>query len=317
MIQPERTERNRMMFEGSAVALITPFTDDGINFSALEKLIDFHIQAQTECILVCGTTGESPTLSHSEHKELVKYSANYLRSARGKNRYPLLMAGTGSNSTREALELTRSAKADGVDVCLQVTPYYNKPTQAGLLHHFRTLAREVDIPQVIYNIQGRTGVNVNLETTIELAKEPNIIGVKEASGNITQISETCRLTPDDFYIWSGDDGLTLPILSVGGKGVISVTANIIPGDVREMVHSYLQGNHAKALQLHRKMSELNKALFIETNPIPVKTAVSLLSRSPKTGLPHGGPLRSPLVPMSPGNEDKLKKALIEYGLPVE
>ncbi len=309
-------ERNITMFKGVAVALVTPFTEEGIDYSALEKLIDFHVNAGTECILVCGTTGESPTLSHAEHKQLVKRSADYLRSVRGNNSFPLLMAGTGSNSTREALELTKSAKEDGADVCLQVTPYYNKPTQAGLLYHFQTLAREIDIPQVIYNIQGRTGVNVNLETTIQLAEEKNIIGVKEASGNITQISETCRLTPDDFFVWSGDDGITLPVLSVGGHGVISVSANIIPQDVRAMVHAYLQGNQREALQWHRKMSQLNKTLFIETNPIPIKTAVSLLGRNPKSGLPHCGPLRPPLVPMAPENEQKLIKAMSEYGLPV-
>ncbi|MBN2326483.1 MAG: 4-hydroxy-tetrahydrodipicolinate synthase [Candidatus Omnitrophica bacterium] len=302
------------MFKGVAVALITPFTDSGIDFKALEKLIDFHIKAQTECILLCGTTGESPTLSHAEHKELIKYSAQYLKSARAGGRFPLLMAGTGSNSTREAFELTQAAKEDGADLCLQVTPYYNKPTQTGLLRHFQTLAREVDIPQVIYNIQGRTAVNVNLETTLELAREPNIIGVKEASGNITQISETCRLTPGDFFVWSGDDALTLPILSVGGHGVISVSANIIPGDVRRMVHHYLEGDIAQALQEHQKMSALNTAMFIETNPIPVKTAVNLLSQSPDSGLPYCGPMRLPLCDMAPGNVDKLKKSLIEYGL---
>ncbi|MGC9329466.1 MAG: 4-hydroxy-tetrahydrodipicolinate synthase [Candidatus Hinthialibacter sp.] len=303
-----------MMFKGVAVALITPFTDTGLNFQALEKLLDFHIRAQTECILLCGTTGESPTLSHAEHKELIKYSAQYLESARVHGRFPLLMAGTGSNSTREALELTQAAKEDGADLCLQVTPYYNKPTQNGLLQHFRTLAREIDIPQVIYNIQGRTAVNVNLETTLELTQEPNIIGVKEASGNLTQISETCRLTPDDFFVWSGDDALTLPVLSVGGHGVISVSANLIPADVRSMVHHYLEGDMSQALQEHRRMSALNKAMFIETNPIPVKTAVNLLSQSPNSGLPYSGPMRLPLCDMTPGNIDKLKTCLIEYGL---
>ncbi len=304
------------MFRGVAVALVTPFSQGGIDFQALEKLIDFHVAAQTECILVCGTTGESPTLSHPEHKQLVKHSVEYLRSVRGNQPYPLLMAGTGSNSTKEALDLTQSAKKDGVDLCLQVTPYYNKPTQAGLLHHFRTLAREVDIPQVIYNIQGRTGVNVNLETTLALAKEKNIIGTKEASGNLTQISETCRLAPDDFYVWSGDDALTLPVLAVGGHGVISVTANLIPRDVRSLVHSYLQGDIKTALSFHQKMSDLNKVLFVETNPIPVKTAVSKLSQSPGSGLPHCGLFRSPLVPLAPENEQKLFRAMREYGLPV-
>ncbi len=304
------------MFEGSAVALITPFTENGINFGALEKLIDFHVLAETECILVCGTTGESSTLTHSEHKELIKHSAAYLKSVRGDKQFPLLMAGSGSNNTREALDLTKAAQEDGADISLQITPYYNKPTQPGLLYHFQTLAREIDIPQVVYNIQSRTGINVSLETMVELAHEKNIIGVKEASGDINQISEVCRLTPDDFYVWSGDDGLTLPLLAVGGKGVISVSANIIPKDVRAMVHAYLKGDHAEALRLHRKMTPLNKAMFIETNPIPVKTAVSILSESPETGLPHCGLFRPPIVPLTAPSEVILRSAMRDYGLPV-
>lgn len=304
------------MFEGSAVALITPFRDNQIDFEAVKKLIDFHFAAQTECILVCGTTGESATLSHDEHKELIRFSSEYVRAKRGSNRYPLLMAGTGSNNTKEALDLTHSAKNSGADLSLLISPYYNKPTQDGLLLHFQTIAREVDIPQVPYNIQGRTGVNINVETMVKLAEEKNIIGVKEASGNLTQISEICRLTPDDFTVWSGDDGLTLPILAVGGKGAISVSANIVPKDVRAMVHAYLQGDHKTALQHHFKMSELNKALFYETNPIPVKTAVNLLSKSKDYGLPYCGHFRLPMTPMTPANEEKMKKVLREYGLPL-
>ncbi|MGI6454760.1 MAG: 4-hydroxy-tetrahydrodipicolinate synthase [bacterium] len=301
------------MFQGSAVALITPFTKDGIDYRALEQLIDFQANAGTECILVCGTTGESSTMSHEEHKEVIRFSAEYIRSSRGQNQFPLLMAGTGSNNTREALELTRAAHQYGADISLQITPYYIKPTQAGILHHFRTLAREIPIPQIIYNIKGRTGVNVEISTTVELAREPNIIGVKEASGDITQISDTVRLTPDDFYVWSGDDGLTLPILAVGGRGVISVTANIAPKEIRALVHSYLEGKIEKALEWHQKLADINSKLFIETNPIPVKTAANMLSRNSTYGIPDCGEFRSPMVPMSPKNEEILAAALRNFG----
>ncbi|MDX9754251.1 MAG: 4-hydroxy-tetrahydrodipicolinate synthase [bacterium] len=304
------------MFEGSAVALITPFRDDKIDFKALEQLIDFHCKAETECVLVCGTTGESATLSHEEHKALIRFCADYIRDKRGSNPYPLLMAGTGSNNTREAMELTESAKLYGADCALLISPYYNKPTQGGLLAHFRAIARAVDIPQIPYNIQSRTGVNIEVDTLVELSQEKNIIGVKEASGNLAQISEIIRRTDESFLVWSGDDGLTLPILALGGKGVISVSANIIPTDVRALVHAFLQGNAAEALRLHQKMAILNKVLFIETNPIPVKTAVNLLSAAPDYGLPHCGDLRLPMTPMGLANQEILKKALADYGLPV-
>ncbi len=305
-----------MLFEGTGVALVTPFKGDAINFQALETLIDFHAQAKTECIVVCGTTGESATLSHDEHKQLIKHAAEYIRSIRGNETYPLLMAGTGSNNTKEALELTQAAKEYGADCILLISPYYNKPTQAGLLHHFQRLAREVDIPQVPYNIQGRTGVNISIDTMVELAQEKNIVGVKEASGNLSQISEVVRRTPDDFYVWSGDDGLTLPVLSVGGKGVISVSANIVPQDMRALVHAFLQGNAQEALKIHQKLSPLNAAMFLETNPIPIKTAVNLLSQNAEFGLPHCGELRSPLVSLTSDHEKTLLTILKEYGLPI-
>ena len=304
------------MFEGSAVALITPFQNEKIDFKALEQLIDFHFEAQTECILVCGTTGESATLTHEEHKAIIRYSVEYIRAKRGTNPYPLLMAGTGSNNTREALELTLSAKAAGADCSLLISPYYNKPTQKGLLAHFRMIAREVDIPQVVYNIQSRTGVNIAVDTMVELAQEKNIVGVKEASGDIAQISEVIRRCPPEFMVWSGDDGLTLPILALGGKGVISVSANIIPKDVRAMVYAYLQGNPKEALRYHQKMSVLNKTLFLETNPIPVKTAVNMLSRSPEYGLPYSGELRLPMTSLSAEHEKTLSEVLLAYGLPI-
>jgi len=304
------------MFEGSAVALIAPFRNGGVDYNALERLIDFHVKAETECILVCGTTGESATLSHQEHKDIIRHAAQYVRSVRGGNRYPLLMAGSGSNNTKEALDLTQAAKDLGADVALLISPYYNKPTQQGLLQHYRTIAREVDIPQVPYNIQSRTGVNIAVDTIIELAQEKNIIGVKEASGDLGQISEIARRAPEGFKVWSGDDGLTFPILSIGGAGVISVSANIIPKDVRAMVHAYLKGNLSEALRLHRRMAALNKILFVETNPAPVKTAVNLLSRNPDYGLPHCGELRLPMVPLLPANEEKLVKVMREYGLSI-
>ncbi|MEW6235935.1 MAG: 4-hydroxy-tetrahydrodipicolinate synthase [Candidatus Omnitrophota bacterium] len=304
------------MFEGSAVALIAPFHNGAVDYIALERLIDFHAKAETECILVCGTTGESATLSHQEHKDIIGHAAQYVRSVRGGNRYPLLMAGSGSNNTKEALDLTQAAKDLGADVALLISPYYNKPTQQGLLQHYRTIAREVDIPQVPYNIQSRTGVNISVDTIVELAQEKRIIGVKEASGDLGQISEIARRAPEGFKVWSGDDGLTLPILAVGGAGVISVSANIIPKDVRALVHAFLRGDFAEALRLHRRMAALNKILFVETNPAPIKTAVNLLSRNPEYGLPHCGELRLPMVPLQRENEDKLIKVMREYGLSI-
>lgn len=304
------------MFEGSAVALITPLKEDRIDFGALDRLMDFHFEAGTDCILVCGTTGESATLTHGEHKQIIRHSADYVRAKRGADRFPLLMAGTGSNSTREALDLTLAAKESGADCALLISPYYNKPTQKGLLEHFRTIAREADIPQILYNIKGRTGVNIETPTMVELSAEPNIVGVKEASGDLNQVSEVARLCGEDFSVWSGEDALNLPILSVGGKGVVSVTANIAPREMRAMVRAYLEGRTGEALALHRKLTPLNQILFIETNPIPVKTAVNLLSRSPENGLPHCGGFRMPMTPMSAGNEESLKNALAVYGFSV-
>lgn len=301
------------MFEGSAVALVTPFREGKVDYVSLEKLIDFHVAAGTECILVCGTTGESATLSHDEHKQVIKHSVDYVKAKRGDRKYPLLMGGTGSNSTAEAVDLTASAKEAGADLVLLVSPYYNKPTQAGLLEHFRTTAREVDIPQVVYNIQSRTAVNVSTDTLMELAQEPNIIGVKEASGNVAQISDVIRRCPKGFYVWSGDDGMTLPLLALGGHGVISVIANIAPRETSRMVHDFLEGRVEQARAMHHKMAPLVKALFIETNPIPVKTAVNILSHNPQYGLAPAGEFRLPLVEMSPANRAILERELRAFG----
>jgi len=302
-----------IMFTGSAVALVTPFKEHAVDFPALEKLIDFHVTAETECIVVCGTTGESSTQSHEEHKRVIRFATDYLKARRGSNKFPLLMAGTGSNNTAEAMDLTIFAKEAGADCALQITPYYNKPTQKGLLEHFRTLAREVDIPQVVYNIQSRCGVNVSTEVMVELAQEPNIIGVKEASGNIGQMSDVIRLCPEDFYVWSGDDGMTLPLLALGGKGVISVVANIAPRETSKMVHDFLEGRVEDARAIHHKMTPLVKSLFIETNPIPVKTAVNILSANPEYGLPHCGGFRLPMTDMSPQNREIIERELRAFG----
>lgn len=305
------------MFHGSAVALVTPFKNNAIDYIALEQLIEFHVKAETECIVICGTTGESATLTHAEHRELIERSTAIIKEKRGSNRYPLMMAGTGSNNTQEALELTTHAKNAGADCVLLISPYYNKPTPHGILKHFQTLANEVDIPQVVYNIQSRTGINISTDVMVELAKEKNIIGVKEASGNICQMSDVACRCGDDFMVWSGDDSMTLPLLAVGGHGVISVTANIVPGDMRAMVHAYLNGNHQEALQIHRKLAELSSTLFIETNPVPVKTACNILSESPGYGLPHCGEFRLPMTEMLPQNLEALKRAMKSYGLPVQ
>ncbi len=301
------------MFTGSAVALITPFKDGAIDYPALEKLIDFQIVGGTECVLVCGTTGESATMDHDEHKEVIKHSVDYIKEKRGNKKYPLLMAGTGSNSTAEALDLTAFAKEAGADCALLVNPYYNKPTQRGLLEHFRKIAREVDIPQIVYNIQGRTAVNVATETMVELAAEPNIIGVKEASGNINQMGDVIRLCPDDFYVWAGDDNMTFPLVALGGKGVISVIANIAPKETSQMVHDLIEGRIAEARAMHYKMAPLVKALFVETNPIPIKTAVNILHGNPEYGLPHAGEFRLPMTDLAPSSREVLERELKSFG----
>ncbi|MCM8799513.1 MAG: 4-hydroxy-tetrahydrodipicolinate synthase [Candidatus Omnitrophica bacterium] len=290
------------MFKGSIVAIVTPFKDGKFDEKTFRSLIEFHIKNKTSAIVPCGTTGESATLSFEEHKKVVEIS---VEQARG--RIPII-AGTGSNSTQEAIMLTRHAEKAGADASLQVSPYYNKPTQKGLYEHFKAIAESVRIPIILYNISSRTAVNIEPETVAKLANDcRNIIGIKEASGNLDQISRIKLLCPQDFVILSGDDALTLPILAIGGKGVISVVANIVPADVAEMISEFEKGNLKRAQQLHFKLLPLIKALFIETNPIPIKTAMGILGLcSPE--------LRLPLCSMEPQNVEKLKKALKDYGL---
>ena len=290
------------MFQGSFVALITPFRNGKVDEDRLRELVEFHIKNGTNGLVPCGTTGESPTLSHEEHKRVIKIVIEQAR-----RRIPVI-AGTGSNSTAEALDLTLNAKESGADASLLLCPYYNRPTQRGMYLHFKEIAAKVNIPIIIYNIPSRTGVNLEPQTLANLNSScPNIVGVKEASGNLDQVSMIIKLCSKDFCVLSGDDSLTLPIMSVGGKGVISVVANILPGETAEMVGKFLKGDIEETRQLHYKLFPLVRALFIETNPIPLKTAMALLKRDT-------GELRLPLAPMSEENLTKLKKAMQDYGL---
>ena len=286
------------MFKGSIVALVTPFANGKVDEKKLRELVEFHVQAGTYAISPCGTTGESPTLSHEEHKRVIEIVVEQA------NRRVPVIAGTGSNATEEALDLTRHAKKAGANGTLIVCPYYNKPTQPGLIQHFDVLAK-VGIPIVLYNIPGRTGINMAPETVAELSKRETIVAIKEAAGSLDQVSQILSLC--HITVLSGDDSLTLPMMAIGAKGVISVAANIVPRDVREMTEHALQGRWEKARALHYKLFNLCKALFIETNPIPIKTAMK------EMGLLNGD-LRLPLCPMEPKNAAKLHESLIAYGL---
>lgn len=288
-------------FEGSIVAMVTPFRDGKVDEPKIRELVEFHVKNGTDAIVPCGTTGESPTLSHAEHKRVVEVT---IEAAAG--RVPVV-AGTGSNSTAEAIDLTQHAKKAGADGVLMVCPYYNKPTQAGLIAHYTAVAAAVDIPIIMYNIPGRTGVNMLTETVAALAELPNIVGMKEASGSLEQMTEVISLCGDRLTVVSGDDTLTLPLMAVGGTGVISVVANIVPKETAEMTRAALNGDWKRAKELHLRLFPLCKAMFYETNPIPVKTAMQLLGRL-------NGEVRLPLCPMSQANRDKLQKALRAYGL---
>ena len=289
------------MFRGSIAALVTPFKNGRIDEDAFRELIEFQINGGTSAIVPCGTTGESATLDFEEHKKVVDIAVNAV-----KKRIPVI-AGTGGNSTSEAIELTRHAKKAGVDATLQVTPYYNKPSQEGLYRHFRAIAEAVPLPQVLYNVPGRTGVNMLPETVARLAELKEIVAVKEASGNLVQMAEILSLAGEKITLLSGDDNLTLPVLAIGGRGVISVVANIEPADTANMINEWEKGNIEEAKRLYYKMLPLCQAMFYETNPVPVKTSLALMGKI-------GEELRLPLAPLSQGNLEKLKKALRDYGL---
>jgi len=289
------------MFKGAMVALVTPFKGVKVDEGGLRTLIEFQIKNGTEGIVPCGTTGESATLSHEEHERVIEITIEAVA-----RRVPVI-AGTGSNNTIEAIRLTRHAEKAGADGALLITPYYNKPTQEGMYQHYRKVAEETDIPLMLYNVPGRTSVNLLPETIGRLAQIKNIVGIKEASGSLQQISDVIKLCPETFSVLSGDDFVTFPLLAVGGKGVISVTANVVPGDVANLCKSFERGDYAEARRLHYQLLPLNNAMFFETNPIPVKTALGLMGKiSPE--------LRLPLSPMSAANLEKLKKVMREYGL---
>lgn len=288
------------MFTGAMVALVTPFQDGEIDYQTLDELIEFQMENGIDAIVPVGTTGESPTLSHEEHKEVI---GRIVEAVDGN--VPVI-AGTGSNSTAEAIELTAYAKKVGADASLQVTPYYNKPTQEGFYEHFKAIAEEVDLPMVLYNIPGRCGAGMTPETIARLAEIENIVAIKEATGSLDQASEIAIRC--DITIISGDDSLTLPLASVGGKGVISVVANIVPADVKAMTDLILEGDLSSARQWHKKLFALCKnMLTLATNPIPIKAAMAMLNMAPEE-------LRLPMTPLEETKRAILKQTLIDYGL---
>lgn len=289
------------LFKGSGVAIVTPFNDQGVDFKKLEELLEWHIQSGTDAVIVCGTTGEASTMSEQERKETIKFTVDVVQK-----RIPVI-AGTGTNNTAASVNMSKWAEGIGVDGLLIITPYYNKTTQKGLVEHFKAIATSVTVPIIVYNVPGRTGMNITPKTLKQLCDFNNIIAVKEASGNISQIAEIKALCRDRLDIYSGNDDQIIPILSLGGIGVISVVANIIPKDVHDMCELYLAGKCKEALELQLDSLALTNSLFIETNPIPVKTAMNLLD------MKVGG-LRLPLCDMTEANLEVLKKELKNYGL---
>ncbi len=289
------------MFRGSIVAIVTPFKDGQVDEEGYRGLIEEQIENGTSAIVPCGTTGESATLSMEEHARVIDIAVSAVNK-----RVPVI-AGAGGNSTQEAVELTRHAKEAGADATLQVTPYYNKPTQEGLYRHFEAIAKAVPLPQVLYNVPGRTSVNMLPETVARLAEIPEIVAVKEASGSLAQMADVLNLAGDKITLLSGDDNVTLPVLSIGGKGVISVVANLIPGDNARMVRAWEEGRPDEARERFFRLFPLCKAMFYETNPIPVKTALALMGKI-------DGEMRLPLSAMSPANVEKLRKDLQDYGI---
>lgn len=289
------------LFKGSGVAIVTPFTKDGINFDKLGELLEWHISNGTDAIIICGTTGEASTMTDEEKKAAFSYTVKKVAK-----RIPVI-AGTGSNCTLHSIELSKYAESVGCDGLLCVTPYYNKTTQKGLIEHYTAIADSVNIPIIIYNVPGRTGLNILPDTLKQLSAHKNIAGVKEASGNISQVVEIGRFCGENFAMYSGNDDQVVPLLSVGGIGVISVVANIAPREMHDMVINYLDGNVKQAMELQLKIKPLNDALFCEVNPIPIKTAMNLIG--------HGvGELRLPLTSMTDKNLDYLKRELSSYGL---
>jgi 4-hydroxy-tetrahydrodipicolinate synthase len=288
--------------QGAFVAIVTPFVDGQVDEQGLVDLIEFHIANGTHGIVPCGTTGESATMSHEEHHRVVELTVKTVNG-----RVPV-MAGSGSNSTAEAIDLTRHAKAAGADAVLMVTPYYNRPSQEGLYQHYKAVAEAVAIPIFLYNVPSRTSVNMLPPTVARCAEIDNIVGIKEATGSLNQVSELVHLCPDDFTVLSGDDFTSMATVLVGGKGVISVTSNVAPHDMAAMMEAALAGDVARANQLHYKLFPLMQAMFYDTNPVPAKKSLELMGKI-RSGLP-----RLPLAPMNEANVTKLKTALRDYGL---
>lgn len=293
----------KVIFKGCGTAIITPFTEDGVNFEEFKKLIEFQIAEGADSIVVCGTTGEASTMTVEEKKETIKFAIDVANK-----RIPII-AGTGGNCTKSVIEMTKYAEEVGADAVLIVTPYYNKTTQAGLIEHYKTIAKTTSLPIILYNVPGRTGVNILPSTCLELSKIQNIVAIKEASGNISQVAEIASLCRDNLTIYSGNDDQILPTLSVGGLGVISVLSNIVPRDVHDMVYNFFNGKIDEAIKSQLDTLDLTSSLFCEVNPIPVKEAVNLLGYN--AGIP-----RLPLVEMSKNGKERLKKSMLNYGIKI-
>ncbi len=292
----------KTLFKGTGVAIVTPFNEDlSVNYDVFEKLLKFNIENGTDAVIVCGTTGESATLNDEEHKDVIEFA---VKTVNGK--IPVI-AGTGSNDTKYAVELSKHAQQMGVDGLLVVTPYYNKATQQGLITHYTAIADSVDIPVIIYNVPSRTGCNVEPETIKELSKHKNIVGVKEASGNISQVAKIAALCGDEIDIYSGNDDQILPILSLGGKGVISVMSNILPKETHDICRLFFEGKFKESLELSNKLNKISHDLFLEVNPIPVKAALELMGYDAMS-------LRLPLTSMTQQKKEILKNSMKELGL---
>lgn len=289
----------KIIFKGCGTAIITPFTENGVNFEEFKKLIEFQIENGADSIIVCGTTGESSTMTLEEKKQTIKFAIEVANK-----RIPII-AGTGGNCTASVIEMTKYAESVGADAALIVTPYYNKTTQAGLIAHYSEIAKNTSLPIILYSVPGRTGVNINPTTCLELSKIPNIVAIKEASGNLSQIAEIASLCKDNLHIYSGNDDQILPILSVGGLGVISVLSNIYPQYTHDMVENYFNGNTSEATKMQLDAIELVKALFCEVNPIPVKEALNILGFN--CGIP-----RLPLVELSNYGKEQIKNAIENF-----
>lgn len=289
------------MFKGSGVALVTPFKNGEVHYEKLRELLEWHIANQTDAIIICGTTGEASTMTDAERKAVIKFTVEVV------NRRIPVIAGSGSNNTAHAVELSQYCESVGVDGLLVVTPYYNKATELGLLKHYDAIANSVKLPIILYSVAGRTGVNLTPKVVQKLAQIPNIIGIKEASGDISQVAEIARLCGEDFAIYSGNDDMIVPVLSLGGQGVISVLANILPQVTHDLVSSYLEGDVKTSCKLQLRVNGLVHALFIEVNPIPVKTAMNLMGMDV-------GSFRLPLTEMAAENLVVLKDELTNYGL---